>query len=77
VQGLSEIVRDGVDGRLVPPDDPAALARVVGGLLDDPALAHRLAETGAASARVRFSPERYASDMAAAVADAVGSATRR
>jgi glycosyltransferase involved in cell wall biosynthesis len=32
VGGLPEVVTDGVDGTLVPPDDPAALARAIGAL---------------------------------------------
>ena len=76
VQGLREIVRDGVDGLLVPADDAAALATAVGRLLDDPALAGRLAAAGAVAAQSRFSPERYARDMTAAVVDAAASRRR-
>jgi glycosyltransferase involved in cell wall biosynthesis len=36
----------GRTGLLVPPDDPAALASSIGTLLDDPALAMRLAREG-------------------------------
>ncbi|NLI77764.1 MAG: glycosyltransferase [Candidatus Riflebacteria bacterium] len=35
VGGIPEIVRDGVDGRLVPPDDPPALAAALRPLLQD------------------------------------------
>ena len=38
IGGIGEAVRDGVDGFLVPPDDPAALAQRIGQLLDDPAM---------------------------------------
>ena len=37
VGGTPELVRDGVDGLLVPPDDPAALASALLSLLADPA----------------------------------------
>jgi glycosyltransferase involved in cell wall biosynthesis len=67
VQGLPEIVQDGLTGLLVPPDDPAALAAAVGRLLDEPGLAERLAGSGAAAARQRFSPDRYRSGLRAAV----------
>jgi len=40
--GSPEIIRDGVDGLLVPPDDAAALARGLARLLGDPALRERL-----------------------------------
>ncbi len=40
--GLREAVRDGVDGRLVPPGDPVALAATLRELVDDPAQLARL-----------------------------------
>ncbi|MDT0275708.1 glycosyltransferase family 4 protein [Blastococcus goldschmidtiae] len=67
VQGLREIVTDGENGLLVPPDDPPALATALTRLLDDPELALRLASEGRASALRRFSPERYQEDIASAV----------
>jgi glycosyltransferase involved in cell wall biosynthesis len=50
VGGIPEIVRDGVDGLLVPPDDPPALAAALQRLLDD---ADLRAEMGR-NARQRF-----------------------
>jgi phosphatidylinositol alpha-mannosyltransferase len=44
--GYDEVVRDGVDGLLVPPSDPAALADSAARVLDDPALADRLRSAG-------------------------------
>ncbi len=44
VGGIPEVVRDGVNGRLVPPDDPAALAGAVVALMDDPAQAYALGQ---------------------------------
>ena len=41
VLGTAEVVVDGETGTLVPPEDPAALARAVGELLDDPERAQR------------------------------------
>jgi glycosyltransferase involved in cell wall biosynthesis len=46
VGDLSAVVRDGVDGRLVPPADPDALAAALVALLRDPAEADRLGAAG-------------------------------
>lgn len=51
IPGYREVVRGGVDGLLVPPSDPVALAAAVGDVLDDPALAGRLADAGRERAR--------------------------
>jgi len=48
--GIPEFVTDGINGLLVPPRDPAALAGAIGRLLDDEAFATQL--TGAARERV-------------------------
>lgn len=50
VGGIPEIVRDGVDGFLVPPDDPEALAEKIGVLLSNPALREQMGR----NARQRF-----------------------
>lgn len=44
VPGCRRLVRDGVEGRLVRPDDPAALARAFAALAADPDLVVRMAE---------------------------------
>ena len=48
--GLVELIRDGVDGRLVPPGDAHALARVLLGLLRDERARQRLARAAVARA---------------------------
>ena len=50
IAGYDEVVRDGVDGLLVPARDGAALAAAAARVLDDPALAARLGEAGRARA---------------------------
>lgn len=67
VQGLREIVSDGENGQLVPPDDPTALGAAIGRLLDDDGLAALLAAAGRASALERFTPERYRAAVVEAV----------
>lgn len=46
IAGYDEVVRHDVDGLLVPSRDPRALAEAVARVLDDPALAARLAGAG-------------------------------
>ena len=46
VSALPEIVEDGVNGRLVPPEDPGALAMALTGLVEDPAARLRLGCAG-------------------------------
>jgi glycosyltransferase involved in cell wall biosynthesis len=57
VGATPELIEDGVHGLLVPPDDAVSLARAVGRLLDDPALARRLGEAARRRARARYSRE--------------------
>jgi glycosyltransferase involved in cell wall biosynthesis len=56
--GLPEIISDGATGRLVPPGDPAALARAAATLIGDPPLRERLGTAAAADVRERFAPQR-------------------
>jgi glycosyltransferase involved in cell wall biosynthesis len=57
VGGIPEVVRDGVNGLLVPPGDVAALAHAVGRLLREPELRRRLGEAGQAMIRAECSVE--------------------
>jgi phosphatidylinositol alpha-1,6-mannosyltransferase len=49
--GISDAVEDGINGLLVPPDDPPSLAAALGRLLDDGRLRKRLARQGLARAQ--------------------------
>lgn len=46
IPGYRSVLRDGVQGRLVPPGDPAALAGAIGVLLDNPSLRGAMASEG-------------------------------
>lgn len=59
VGGIPEVVTDGVDGTLVPPGDPEALATAIGKLLADPA--------GRAEMGLRATERATAFDLSAAV----------
>ena len=55
--GVTEIVRDGENGLLVPPEDPEALAAAIRRYFGDADLRERLRAAGPPSVE-RFSPER-------------------
>jgi glycosyltransferase involved in cell wall biosynthesis len=61
-EGALEILEDGVTGKLVPLDDPDALAQTVNDLLNDPAECSRLGQNARLTARERFSLQRMAID---------------
>jgi glycosyltransferase involved in cell wall biosynthesis len=67
VGGVPEVLRDGVDGLLVEPDSPDALAAAVVRVLTDPDLAARLVDAGAERVRREFSRERSLAGFAEAV----------
>ncbi|MGE0710969.1 MAG: glycosyltransferase [Planctomycetota bacterium] len=54
VGGTRDVLRPDRDGLLVPPGDAEALAAALGRLLEDPALARRLAASGRARVREEF-----------------------
>jgi glycosyltransferase involved in cell wall biosynthesis len=65
VGGLPEVVRDGVNGIVVPPCDSEALAAAIIRFLDDRQLSERLAENAQLSAKA-FSWEQLVSQIVAA-----------
>jgi phosphatidylinositol alpha-mannosyltransferase len=70
IAGYRDVVRDGVDGVLVPPADPQALALALRDLWDEPA---RRAEMARAAARdvERFAWQRVATEVMEAYQDAI------
>ena len=63
--GIPEVVDEGVNGILVPPRDPQALAAAIVGLLEDADLGRRMGEAGLARVRERFTVERMVAETAA------------
>jgi len=61
-EGALEIIENGLSGKLVPIDDPEALAQAINDLLDDPLERSRLARHAMLAARERYSLARMASD---------------
>jgi glycosyltransferase involved in cell wall biosynthesis len=57
VGGVPDLIEDGVQGRLVPPGDPAALSEAVGTLLGDRDEARRLGEAARERRRREFTIE--------------------
>jgi glycosyltransferase involved in cell wall biosynthesis len=66
-EGLSELVEDGVSGRVVDTDDAAAVAEAVLALCDDPATRRRLGEGARRVAHERHSPAVFRARLAAAI----------
>lgn len=54
VGGVLDVVDDGVNGLLVPPADPQAMAEALERVCSDPALAHRLALAGYEKVKAHF-----------------------
>ena len=61
-EGASEIIDDGLNGKLVPVDDPEALAQAINDLLDDPVARTKLGRNAMVAAREHFSLARMAAD---------------
>jgi len=68
--GIPELVRDRVDGRLVPPDDPQALADALAELLVDPPLAAAYGRAGRARVLADFALDRHLGSLELAYRDA-------
>lgn len=70
IPGYREVVRDGIEGLLVPPGDPSALAGALRRVLADDDLAYKLREAGLARAK-RYSWDVVIGDIEAAYARAL------
>jgi sugar transferase (PEP-CTERM/EpsH1 system associated) len=76
VGGTPEVIGDGVQGRLVPPRDPAALATAIGGLAADRAAARAMGEAARRRAEEWFGLERMVSTFEAVYEEALSGAGR-
>lgn len=76
IRGYREVVRNGVEGLLVPPNDPAALATALRQVLTRPALAAALGRAGRARAG-RYGWDRVVPRLEALYARVAGPAERR
>ena len=71
VGAVPEIIRHNLDGWLVPPDDPAALAEGIVRLLDDPATARRFGRQAQARVCEEFGLTRMAAEVEAVYAEVI------
>jgi phenylacetate-CoA ligase len=71
VGGVPEMVHDGVDALLAPPDDPTALAQALLRVLHEPGLAERLSQAAIANAQ-RFTWPAVRPQLAAVYGRALG-----
>lgn len=63
IPGAYETLTDGSEVILIPPKDPAAIARAIKNLIDDPELYQRIGAAGAKLVREHFSWRRYTEEM--------------
>ena len=76
IPGYAAVVRDGVDGILVPPGDPAALAAALERVLADPSRAREMGEAGRERAR-RYDWPTVAAEIEEVYAHAIEAPTSR
>jgi colanic acid/amylovoran biosynthesis glycosyltransferase len=64
ITGVPELIRDGIDGILVPPGDAGALAAALATLIDDPELRRRIGSAGRARILDNFHLEKNGQQLA-------------
>jgi glycosyltransferase involved in cell wall biosynthesis len=77
VGGIPDLVTDGVEGRLVPHGEPAALRGALSSLMADGAARSAMGARGRQRIRERHAPARHVDDVVALYGEAIESATRR
>lgn len=63
VGGIPELIEDGKDGILIPPENPKALARAVNSLLENKELREKLSKTAYKKVREKYSINAYSARM--------------
>lgn len=53
---VESMIEEGVTGHLIPPHEPAVWSRMIGQLMDDPALLRRMGKAGRAAYESRYAP---------------------
>lgn len=66
ITGVPELIDNGIDGLLVPPADPVALAGAIATLIDDPALSRRIGAAGRSKIASKYHLERNTEFLGAA-----------
>ena len=64
VSGIPEIIKDGVNGQLIPPDDPQALANALLRVEHNPRLARKFSFNAQQTVREHFDGEMFAAQLA-------------
>jgi glycosyltransferase involved in cell wall biosynthesis len=72
ISGIPEIIKDGLNGTLVPPDDAEALANAIERMNSDRMLARNLGRAGRLTVLERFDGDKTAMELAALFAAATG-----
>jgi len=63
VGGIPELIENGKEGILVPPENPKALARVIDSLLEDDELRKKLSQAAYKKVKEKFSIKKYSAHM--------------
>jgi glycosyltransferase involved in cell wall biosynthesis len=72
VSGIPELIEDGVEGRLVQPEDPAALCSAMGELLEDPERCRRMGQAGRKRIENEFNIAVSARELCALLKETLG-----
>ena len=76
VAGIPELIRNEIDGILVPPSDDQALADAIGRLIDDPALRRRLGTAGRSRVIEKYDLDRNIARLADIFTHRIGAGRR-